>query len=418
MHYLFIESNTTGTGAIAIDALLSAGHRATFLTRDRNRYPFLADVRVGLRIVEAETNEASEVSRYIRELMADDAIDGVATFSTFYVSTVAVVAADLGLPFLNERTARICHDKIAARRALEKAHLPNPAFWEIADDASAARAAAEVPYPCVMKPAADSGSTGVLRIENKQEFLQHYHRLTSQTVNERGQSGAARVLVEDLLEGPEVSVESFTFARGVTHVAGITKKYLSPPPYFVEVGHDFPADLSDLQRLAIENAVTGALEAVGYDFGPAHTEVRLTPAGPVIVEINPRLAGGMIPELVRLATGVDLISAYLSAVVGEIPILLPARHECASIRFITAHVSGTLIEPVSFEDLLHEPLVQEISLDPRRSLLTAASAADRLGFVICAGPDAVPVRESATTVAHILSDRIYALTTPTPAIRS
>lgn len=411
MHYLFIESNTTGTGAIAIDSLLSAGHRVTFLARDRKRYPFLDAARTGLRIVETETNEPSELTRFVRQLRADGAIDGVATFSTFYVSTVAIIAADLGLPFLNERTARICHDKVAARRALAEAHLPNPRFWEITSDAEAASAAAEVPYPCVMKPAADSGSTGVLRIENEQQFLQHYNRLTSQTVNQRGQSCAVRVLVEELLEGPEVSVESFTFAHGVTHVAGITQKYLSPPPYFVEVGHDFPADLSDPQRMAIENAVTGALEAVGYDFGPAHTEVKLTPAGPVIVEINPRLAGGMIPELVRLATGVDLIAAYLCAVVGETPILMSARQEHASIRFITAQESGTLLEPVTTGDLLDEPLVREISLDPTRStLMMATSAADRLGFVICAGDDAALVRERATNVARVLCDRVSALT--------
>ena len=54
-----------------------------------------------------------------------------------------------------------------------------------------------------------------------------------------------------------------------------------------------------------------ALDAVGFDFGPAHTEVRLTPAGPVVVEINPRLAGGMIPELVAHALGINLVAAVL-----------------------------------------------------------------------------------------------------------
>ena len=62
---------------------------------------------------------------------------------------------------------------------------------------------------------------------------------------------------------------------------------------------------------------TAAHEALGLGFGPAHTEIRLGPQGPVVIEVNPRLAGGQIPTLVRLATGIDLVGATVDAVIGE-----------------------------------------------------------------------------------------------------
>src|SRR5439155_22085321 len=59
-----------------------------------------------------------------------------------------------------------------------------------------------------------------------------------------------------------------------------------------------------------------ALGALGRGSGPAHTEIRLGPRGPVVVEVNARLAGGRIPTLVRLATGIDLVGATVDAAVG------------------------------------------------------------------------------------------------------
>jgi biotin carboxylase len=92
-----------------------------------------------------------------------------------------------------------------------------------------------------------------------------------------------------------VSVETVALAAGDVRVIGITAKHLSPPPLFVEIGHDFPAALDQNESATVHKTALSALAAVGFDFGPAHTEIRLTQEGPVVVEINPWLAGGMIP---------------------------------------------------------------------------------------------------------------------------
>jgi len=401
-HYLFVESNTTGSGAIALRMLRDRGEAVTFVTRDRARYPFLRDVNV----IDAETNDLAALAASVEDLPP---IDAIVTFSTFYVSTVAALAARLGLRFLSERAASTCHDKIAARRALHAAGLPNPAFWSIDSTADAARVADEVAYPCIMKPAADSGSSGVLRIDGKQQFLEHFARLSSATTNDRGQKGSPSVLVEALLDGPEVSVESMTLASGETRIIGITRKHLSSPPYFVELGHDFPAPLPPAARDAVEDCVLRGLDAVGYDFGPAHTEVRLTTRGPVIVEINPRLAGGMIPELVRLATGIDLIDAYLCTLAGQPPALTPTTARTASIRFLVAPHAGTLIAPPPYDDLLELPGVDRIEVTARPGPVSPPrSAYDRLGFVICSDDPGAGVAERADEVANLV--RAFVLT--------
>jgi S-sulfo-L-cysteine synthase (3-phospho-L-serine-dependent) len=375
--WAFVESNTTGTGAIALHRLRAQGDDVAFVTRDRGRYPFLD----GIRVIDAETNDAAALASSVRALSPD----AVVTFSTFYVAPVARLAADLGLRFLAPHAAETCHDKIAARRGLCTAGVPGPRFWVVDSVSAAAALADEVPYPCVMKPAADSGSNGVLRLDDARQFREHFDRLTAAVTNDRGQAQSSSVLVEELLDGEEFSVESITWAAGETQVFGVTRKQLSAPPHFVELGHDLPADLTSEDRLAIEAHVRRALDAVGFDFGPAHTELRLTAQGPRIVEINPRLAGGMIPELVRLATGVDLIDGYLRALVGEAAPLAATRHGRASIRFVTAPHRGTLAAVPPCDDLRARPGVHslEITVPAGREVAEARSAADRLGYVIC-----------------------------------
>src|SRR5207237_148005 len=108
-------------------------------------------------------------------------------------------------------------------------------------------------------------------------------------------------------------------------------KHLGRLPSVVECGHDFPVD-----GLPPGAAALAAIEALGLGFGPAHTEIRLGRRGPVVIEVNARLAGGRIPTLVRLATGIDLIGATIDAVVlGGFRRPLPEPEPGhASIRFL------------------------------------------------------------------------------------
>ncbi|HZB51152.1 MAG TPA: ATP-grasp domain-containing protein, partial [Mycobacteriales bacterium] len=130
-------------------------------------------------------------------------------------------------------------------------------------------------------------------------------------------------LVEEYLRGPEFSVETLT-VHGEHHVVGVTRKLLGPLPHFVEQGHLFgepdTAGTRQVAALAVE-----LLDAVGYQCGPAHTEVILTADGPRIVESQARLGGDKIPDIVELATGLDLRREIFAALAGRTPRPAPAR---------------------------------------------------------------------------------------------
>jgi len=383
-HFLFVESNTTGTGALAVTRLLESGAHVTFLARQPEKYPFLAEPSPNLSVVVMDTNDVEAVTARVARVQRRRELDAVLTFSEFYVTIVAEVAARRRFRYLRPAAARTCRNKLETRRALRAAGLATPEFRLVASEEEACWAAREMSYPCVVKPPADSSSKGVRLVRDAGELLDHFRRLHAWRINDRGQRLGGEVLVESFLRGPEVSVETVALAPGDVRVIGITAKHLSPPPLFVEIGHDFPAALGENESAAIRKTTLSALAAVGFDFGPAHTEIRLTEEGPVVVEINPRLAGGMIPELVRHALGIDLLSAFLNQLCGQPVDLSPGRAEWASIRFLTADRCGRFAGLGGAEEAGRVTSVREVTLlkRPGATVRKAEEAADRIGYII------------------------------------
>jgi biotin carboxylase len=400
----FVESNTTGTGRLAIERLLAAGDRVFFLTRSRARYPFLAQPSAGLEVIDTETNDVDEVISAVADLHRPSPLDAVLTFSDFYVPIVAAAAARLGFRQLSPRAARICHDKYLTRQALASAGLATPLCRRVRSVEEALALLPAIRLPCVVKPPADSSSHGVRLVANREELCRQVELLAAERENIRGQRLDGTVLVESLIAGPEFSVETVTLAGGSTRVVGVTDKHLSAPPCFVETGHDFPSAAEPQVHDAIAAAAVAALAAVGFDFGPAHTEIRWTAEGAVVIEINPRLAGGMIPELVCKATGIDLLAVQLDLLLGREPELAPSRDDVAGIRFLTTDLTGRLAGLQGLDATLALPTVCQAQLDKPLGtwLQPAEDAYHRAGFVIASGPDRDLVRRDLDTALRLL----------------
>lgn len=392
-HFAFVESNTTGTGALAVERLLEAGHGVTFLANRRSRYPFLQGQRSGLQVREIDTNDEEVLERTLRELHGEEPIFALLTFSEFYVETVARLARRLGYPGLDPRAAESCRNKDRTRRTLHEAGLPVPQFELVDEVEKAVDAARRIGLPVVIKPPADSSSFGVRRVETLEEVEEQFREIAGWTENVRHQPLRGQVLVEELLTGSEHSVETMTLGAGEHRVLGVVDKYLGDPPWFVETGHDFPSRLPEDRRQALQEAALAALDAVGFDYGPAHTEIKWTSGGPVVVEINPRMAGGLIPELIRAATGLDLLGMWLTMLSRETPSWQRDRSGHASIRFLTAPRHGELeaLDGLAEARAVEGVLSVETKIEPGLEVRPARSTYDRLGHVIAAGGTAQAV---------------------------
>jgi biotin carboxylase len=389
-----VESNTTGTGQTFAAAARARGLRPVLLSAEPDRYPWAAGDDVD--VAWADTTDATSVATVARRIAEDAPLAGLVTSSEYFVGVTARAAARLGLPGADPAAVERCRDKRRQRLALRGAGVAVPAFSAADSPGAAVEAALAIGFPVVVKPVDGTGSRGVRLCCDPAEVHHHTAGLLAASGDERGRPTIPAVLVEEYVGGPEVSVETFG-----TEIVGVTAKHLGRLPSFVECGHDFPAHppVDEAGPVAL-----GAVEALGLGFGPAHTELRLGRGGPVVIEVNSRLAGGRIPNLVRLATGIDLVGATIDAVIGAAQPMARAGPGHASIRFLVPPQVGRVRRTGGVAAAAGVPGVVDVAIAarPGQRVGGTGSFLDRLGHVIAAGPTATGARTAAETALALL----------------
>lgn len=403
-HLAFLESNATGSGYEAIRAAKDRGCPVTFVTRDIGYYlrpgqlPFPMDAVD--RVVTCETNESAAVVAALRPIAGE--IVALISVGEWYLEAAAEAASQLGLTAQSPDAVRAVRDKSRTRQLCASAGVAVPRFVRVTSSLAASEA--DVGFPCVVKPVDDAMSHGVRLCQNPAEVAGHSARLLDDTRNIRGQRKIPAVLVEEYVEGPEVSVEALVWA-GTPRIVMITEKLLVPPPDFFEAGHALPAALPSDTAQACRDVVRRGLKAIGFDFGAVHAELRLTAQGPKIIEINGRLAGGHITHLVKLATGSDMTDILIGMHLGEPPPAPRPVTRGAAIVFLPGR-SGTVRAVTGIDKARSVPGVCEVMVPPGligTALRRPAGNADRVGHVIATGATAAAALSAAQRAAAAIT---------------
>ncbi|MDH6578575.1 ATP-grasp domain-containing protein [Kitasatospora sp. MAP5-34] len=267
-------------------------------------------------LLQVDCNDEAALGALAAGLHARTPFTGVLSGDEFYVATTARLADRLGLPGLPVRSAAALRDKALMRARVAAAGLRVPRYAEAADAGTLTAAAALVGFPAVLKPAASAGSIHVTRVDDAAGLDRAYRELLHDTrPDDVGGYLDGRVLVEEYLPGPEISVEGYVH-QGRAVVVSVTGKILSPEPHFLEIGHIAQAELDDAARERVESYVDAVCRALDVSLGPFHCELRLVGGEPVLVEIGARLPGGRVTVLTEWVTGISLPRIMLAAYTG------------------------------------------------------------------------------------------------------
>ncbi len=362
---------------------IAAVYDVVLITGDEPSWevPYIKDC-----IVVPDPTDQAALSAAGRSLAQRHDIAGVLTWTEWYLVPVARLARQLGLPTTTPEVMQACRNKATARALFTRHGVPSAASVSVRTLQEARATAERIGYPVVLKPAAHAASIGVVRVDTPDELTAAYSladRAASMGVENTD------VLVEEYLDGPEVSVECVTYS-GETTVVAVTRKTVSEPPYFEELAHS--VDAADPLLAQVAPAARAAIRALGITTGVSHVEMRLVDGRPRLVEVNGRLGGDMIGHLVHLATGIDLPRAAADIACDRAPDLTPTRSSAAAIRLIYPDTSGALTH--LHLDGPHPQWLERLHFQhhPGDELTLPADGGDmftaRIGYVITTAPTA------------------------------
>jgi biotin carboxylase len=320
-----------------------------------------------------------------------------------------------GLGGTGHEVARLLRDKWAMRAHLAALDPDAVGAAPLADRADLDAFAARYGYPFIVKPVNATASIGVFRVDGPADLDQVWANVSSlrgtRTDRMTNLFLLQDFLMEEYIDGPEFSVESFSFA-GRHVVVTITEKF-TDDAHFAELGHAMPARLDEETWRRVRACLSDFLDLIGLRDGPCHTEMRLSSRGPRVIEGHNRCGGDAIADLVVGAYGIDLNELALAWPFGladELPDR-PVALGGASSRFIVGE-PGT-VESVEGVEAAREQdgvLAVRISAKPGDTVRPVRDNWDRLGLVAVTGTDTTAaVQRAADLIRDAVAIRVVGL---------
>jgi biotin carboxylase len=266
----------------------------------------------GFRYADRRAIVSTEDESGIERLAVAERVDGViAPGIDWPVAIAARIAQRLGLPHpISPETAALSTSKLRQREVFAAAAVPQPEHIVCSGAREAESAAEQLGYPCVIKAPDRQGQRGLTLVPEA-------GRVASAVEVALDASRSATLLVEEHVEGRELTVNGFS-VEGRFRPLTVTDRLTADPPAFgVALAHVWPSELEPPEIAAAIEAAGAAVDALGIVNGPSYTQVLVAESGPRVGEVAARLGGGHDAELCRAVLGVDLNGLALACALGS-----------------------------------------------------------------------------------------------------
>jgi len=351
---------------------------------------------VGFALADERAILSSEDEEAVDRLARARDVDGIVSpGSDWPVGIAARVAERIGLPHpIDAPTGAVATSKARQREVFAAAGVPHARAFDTRDP--------EIPLPCVVKAPDRQGQRGLTLVRRRDELDAAIDAATAQ-------SRGGGVLVEELIDGPEVTVNAVSFDGEFVALTVTDRLTAEPPAFGVALAHVWPSahEVDGIVAVARQ-----AVEAVGIRNGPSYTQLRLGPNGPAVMEVAARLGGGHDAELCHAATGVDLNALAVAFALGE---------PCATVTHDARAAGGAaivfLVPPVGrlehVEGLEQAEAVEGVEWvrvyrRPGHVFGPLRHGADRAGAVLATGPGRDHALERARRAADAVRFRVDA----------
>ncbi|KVT60150.1 ATP-grasp domain-containing protein [Burkholderia ubonensis] len=408
-HVAILE--TTRTGIQIFDIARMHGIRTTFITsgkfdglyptEERDRLHKLASEVIHV----ADSHDVEQVASALRASHARHAIDAVFSCLALCAFPAAEAAYAVGLRGTNPVGVQNARTKSRCRELLQSHGIPSVGHAVVRTVEQAFDALTSIGYPAIIKPVTGVAKFLTTLVRQPDDVKRHFAEATA---NYAGLDDylrndvALEFIVEELAIGPLYSLEVGMSERDEWMPLAIVRRKTARSNPVLEVGSTMPSGLDDIQYQAVSDYGRRVMRALELDIGMFHMEFIYTEQGPRLIEVNPRIAGGTIPDLIHTATGVNLFDVLLKIYLGEgVGLGRLPTHVACSQTYLCAERDCVVKENLStdwFEPFRDRIVAGRADIWPGRKLTAHSNNFGAYGMVSVTAPSYELAIEKASSV--------------------
>lgn len=401
---VFIGTQKSGSSREAIRAAERMGYYTVLLTdkiahlEKRTEFPDVHLMQL------CDINNIDEIRKVLSQLILKAIeIKAVVSFVDPYCHTASILAEDLGiLNFSSEAIGRM-QNKFLSRQILSQTPYA-PGFMSFKEDSPLSKEDVNKLLPAVVKSPSSSGSKDVFKANSYTEFMKCVKK-----INERYPGEA--ILAEEFLDGPQYLTEVVVYGEKVYIIAVIAQEITFSNGHFIITGYNLMINPPESFFEDLKSAVKSIVESHGMTFGTCHLELRLVKNQWKLIEINPRISGGGMNQLIEIGLGINLVEQTLKMLLGEKPQLQPRYKKHTFAQYVVISENGILGKVTGKTRAFRSPGVKAVYVKPRKgTLLTPpVSMGSRYAFIIANGCSEQEAMENAKIAASQIQFQLLPL---------
>lgn len=386
---VFIGSSATGSSMDALAAAGRLGYTAILLT---NRKAFLRKKLEDVQLIYMSSMEEGIIRKQLVKLIQlGHDIQAIISFVDPYVSMAAKLSNEFCGSRISSDALQLMEDKLMTRLVLRN----NRASCGFEVIRTGQLLPSGVTYPLIMKSPVSNGSKDVYYIENKIDFEAARKIMTKRLAGKQ-------LIAEEFIEGPQYVVE-VVVVESIPIIVAVIRQEIEHDYTFIVTAYDV-VELGEADYLTLWKTVTSILHEIGLRHGSCHLEMRHSPYGWKLIELNPRISGGAMNRMLEEAFGIQLVQETIKLYLGEEPDLIRKKKQSVHTSYITLNSTGYLVEIDGADQAALCPGVVDVQVKPSigATIMPPLSMGHRYGYVMAVGESIEEARERAEYATRLI----------------
>ncbi|EJP98885.1 MULTISPECIES: ATP-grasp domain-containing protein [Bacillus] len=400
---VFIETNKSGSSREAIKAAEKLNFFTVLLTKktkfieERDTFP---DVH---QMIFTDINDYDNIITTIEKLnKSGKNIKGIFSFIDPFVYLAARLSEKFCSNIVSTEAIYRMENKILTRNVLKDLPISlNYLIYKPTEPLSSfLKKNKKINFPLIVKSPKSSGSKDVLLVKNKNQLILSIQSLLKKLPNEE-------ILLEEYVDGPQYLVEILV-QNGKVHIIAVIEQEITLFERFIVTGYSLLGQVDKSLYNSLFNAVNSVIQAFNMKNGACHLELRRINNDWKLIEINPRISGGAMNDIIEIGHGINLVQETIQLMLGNKPSLNKKHHKYVYTHYLTVKSKGKLIRVTGKNRSSKYPGVEKVYIKPKKGtvLKPPTSMGHRCGYVLAASYFKTEAKKIALKAAKEISFEI------------